>query len=191
VTYPEAAKVFCNDVYYGITPLELDYKIGKEHNENNVLNPMDCKAVWSSGAKGTFELVDGMSLSDFPDGIIIIANRDTFDGFEQDRKVASDYSRHIYTHTAWKQQEHQSRTGALNTLNRGVATLSQSLTNSSNPSGANSNNKSNILYDSSGCTGVVVNGSCTGYITPYTPKFECHGYVLPDGTCSGTMQRKY
>jgi hypothetical protein len=65
--------------------------------------------------------------------------------------------------------------------------------NSSNPSTYNSNynKKSNVLYDASGCTGIVVNGSCTGYVKPNTPKYKCHGTVLQDGTCSGTMQRVY
>jgi hypothetical protein len=56
----------------------------------------------------------------------------------------------------------------------------------------NSNSKkSNILYDSSGCTGSVVNGACTGIVLPNTPKYKCHGAVLHDGTCSGTVQRVY
>lgn len=63
--------------------------------------------------------------------------------------------------------------------------------NSYNPSGANPNNKSNILYDSSRCTGSVVNGACTGIVLPNTPKYKCHGTVLHDGTCSGRVQRVY
>lgn len=184
-TYPEGAKVFCKDVYYGVTPLKLSYELSKENGKNKILNHVDCTAVWSSGAKGTFGLVDSVSLSESPDGVFITANRDTFDGFEHDRNVAINYSSQ---RKAQRQQEHQSSMAVLNVLSQSL----QSITNSYNPSSSNSNNKkSNVLYDASGCTGIVVNGSCTGYVKPNTPKYKCHGTVLQDGSCSGTMQRVY
>jgi hypothetical protein len=191
---PQGAKIICGNTDFGYTPMTLYYDDVKEQP---TLDLGRCSAYWRSGVSKKYGTVP---LTKYPDGVRQTLQRPSASGYSQDAEFALKVQK---MKNQQRQAQEAENAESWRQLNQSLNNLNQSLqqqTNSLQQLGSQSyrqpsfnyNNNQNAgtpMYNSDECIGAVVNGRCTGTISPDPSNVlrkKCYGTII-NGECHGTI----